>query len=144
MAGRVRRLRVRVGAVVGVELLLVLLWSLTGMTGSPPWFVWPLLGLGLVAALDAWISLTAVPLRESQIDPMQPRAGEIERLRRARTLRVDAGVLVAINVMLVGVWAAAGAGHFWPAWPIFGSAVVLGITALHRPRRLSERALRGA
>ncbi len=144
MAGRVRRLRVRVAAVVGVALLLVLLWSLTGMTGSPPWFVWPLLGLGLVAVLDAWISLTAVPLRESQIDPTQPRAAEIERLRRARTLRVDAGVLVAINVMLLGVWAAAGAGHFWPAWPIFGSAVVLGITALHRPRRLSERALREA
>ncbi len=61
-----------VGAVAGV---LVLVWALTGT--DKPWIVWPLLGLGLVAALDAWAVLGNRPLRESDVaaaDGARPEA----------------------------------------------------------------------
>jgi hypothetical protein len=27
---------------------------------------------------------------------------------------------VAVNLLLVGIWAASGAGYFWPIWPLLG------------------------
>jgi hypothetical protein len=45
---------------------------------------------------------------------------------------------VVINAFLVGIWALAGAGYFWPAWVIlsWGLAVVLhGLATFARPRR---------
>jgi len=45
---------------------------------------------------------------------------------------------VVINAFLVGIWALAGAGSFWPAWVIlsWGLAVVLhGLATFARPRR---------
>ena len=49
-----------------VAATLVLIWALTGT--DKPWIVWPLLGLGLVATLDAWFVLGGRPLRESDLD----------------------------------------------------------------------------
>jgi eukaryotic-like serine/threonine-protein kinase len=31
-----------------------------------------------------------------------------------------------VNVMLVGIWAASGAGYFWPIWPILGWGIGVG------------------
>ena len=47
--------------------------------------------------------------------------GDIEP-RRGRGLEVafqlHAVTYIVINLMLVGIWAAAGGGYFWPIWPI--------------------------
>jgi class 3 adenylate cyclase len=38
-------------------------------------------------------------------------------------------VYLVVNVMLIGIWAAAGAGYFWPIWPILGWGIGLGCHA---------------
>jgi hypothetical protein len=120
---------VRVGIVMSVAAILVLLWALTGT--DKPWVVWPLLGLGLVAALDAWFVLGGRPLRESDVAAMGGDRDEaIRSLRRRRRIRIDAGALVVVNLFLVGIWLASGASYFWPVWPMLGSAVALGLKSL--------------
>lgn len=60
--------------------------------------------------------------------------------------RIHATVFVVVNAMLVGVWAASGAGYFWPVWPFLGWGVAVGchaapLFARSSPRRPgSERA----
>ena len=128
-ARRTRRLRVRVGIVAGVAATLVLIWALTGT--DRPWIVWPLLGLGLVAALDAWFVLGGRQLRESDLDGAGgDRSEAIRSLRRRRRLRIDAGAVVVINLFLIGIWIASGSGYFWPIWPILGCAIALGLKSL--------------
>jgi signal transduction histidine kinase len=135
---RRRHLRVRLGVVGGIALVLVTVWALTG-TGRP-WIVWPLLGLGLVAALDAWLVLAGGPVRESDV----ARAGAdrleaIRSLRKRRRLRVDVGLLAIVNLALIGIWIASGSSYFWPAWPMLGSAVVLGLKSLGAADLARER-----
>jgi signal transduction histidine kinase len=127
---RRRRLRVRLGFVGGIALVLVVVWALTGP--DKPWIVWPLLGLGLVAALDAWFALAGGPLRESELAGAgSDRLEAIRSLRRRKRLRVDAGALAILNLVLIGIWVASGSSYFWPAWAILGSAVALGLKSLH-------------
>ena len=113
---RVRHLRIRLASLGVVAAVLVLIWALTGP--ELPWIVWPLLALGLIAALDAW-----------HIHSTAPQF-------RGRRLRHVAGSLVILNIFIVGVWAASGApDYFWPAWVMVGSGIVLGLSALpHRTR----------
>jgi signal transduction histidine kinase len=126
---RRRRLRVRLGVVGVIALILVVVWALTGP--DKPWIVWPLLGLGLVAALDAWFVLAGRRLRESDLDGVSgDRQRATRTLRRRRRLRLDAGALGIINLTLIGIWVAAGAGYFWPVWPILGCAAVLALKSL--------------
>jgi hypothetical protein len=99
----------RVGSLGILAGLLVAIWALTGPDN--PWIVWPLLGLGLVAALDAWHALAT------------PAPGEHRLLHQA-------GALAILNLFLVGIWIASGAGYFWPAWPMLGSAAAIGLKAL--------------
>jgi hypothetical protein len=42
-----------------------------------------------------------------------------------RELREHAAVFVAVNLLLIVVWAASGAGYFWPAWPLLGWGIGL-------------------
>ena len=128
-ARRSRRLRVRVGILAGLAAILVLVWALTGT--DKPWIAWPLLGLGLVAALDAWLVLGGRPLTESEVAGAGgEREQAIRSLRRRRRIRIDAGALIVVNLFLVGVWIASGSSYFWPIWPILGSAVALGLKSL--------------
>lgn len=48
-----------------------------------------------------------------------PRPASPRRRRRRHPLRRH---LVAISVLLVVIWAATGAGYFWPVWAIGGLA----------------------
>lgn len=43
---------------------------------------------------------------------------------------VHARTYVVINVFLIGVWALAGAGYFWPAWVILGWGLALVLHSL--------------
>ncbi|MFN8195597.1 MAG: 2TM domain-containing protein [Nocardioidaceae bacterium] len=47
------------------------------------------------------------------------------RLLRRRKFRADVAAYLVINAFLVGIWAAAGFGYFWPGWVLAGWAVLL-------------------
>jgi uncharacterized membrane protein len=133
MAARRRRLRIRLIALGAVAAVLVLLWALTG---SPTfWPVWPLLGLGLVGGLDAWLVLANPPWSESDI----AGGADLRALRRRRQLVLTAGALGVVNAVLVGLWLASGAGYFWPVWPILGSALAVALKASPFTAALRER-----
>jgi adenylate cyclase len=51
----------------------------------------------------------------------------IERIRAKRGFGVHAKVYVAVNLLLIAVWALTGRGNFWPIWPLLGWGVGLGI-----------------
>ncbi len=58
------------------------------------------------------------------------------------SLRIHLVIYVLVNVMLIGIWAASGAGYFWPVWPILGWGIGVGAHAAPviagvgtRPRR---------
>jgi hypothetical protein len=126
-AGRVRRLRARLAVLGALGLVCVIVWALT--SGSYFWPIWPLLGLGLVAGLDAWRVLGSPPLSESDLaGGRSPR-----ELRRLRGLRAYVGTLVIINLFLIGVWLVSSGGYFWPVWPLLGSALAVGLKALRWP-----------
>ena len=113
--------------------IVVAVWALTGAPND--WVVWPLLGLGLSAALQTWAILGMPPARRSDL------AGHADAraFQRRRSLRHSAGTLVIVNVFLIGIWLAAGAGYFWPAWSVLGSAVLLALKSLHRSQSWLER-----
>ena len=104
---RMRNLRIRLASLGIIAGVLVLIWALTGP--ELPWIAWPLLGIGVLAALDAW-RVYATPRTHFQ---------------------QHVGFQVILNVFIIGVWVAAGAGsYFWPAWVMVGSAIAVGIHAL--------------
>lgn len=47
------------------------------------------------------------------------------RLMKRRKFRGDAVAYVVINAFLVGIWAVAGFGYFWPGWVLAGWGVLL-------------------
>jgi Domain of unknown function (DUF1707)/2TM domain len=47
--------------------------------------------------------------------------------RRRRRLRPEWAVYLAVNGMLVAIWALTGAGYFWPAWPLLGWGLLLAM-----------------
>ena len=60
--------------------------------------------------------------------------------RRARP-RPELAAFLAVNLMLIVIWAATGAGYFWPIWPILGWGLGLigpwscsPLAHRHRPR----------
>jgi signal transduction histidine kinase len=124
------------GIVAGV---LVAIWALTGP--DLPWIVWPLLGIGFVAALDAWRVLSMPPLRDTDVTGGPDREAALRRLVSRRRLRHSAGGLAIMNLFLIGVWIASGSSYFWPAWVMLGSAAAIALKALPRPARRHGRLL---
>lgn len=53
------------------------------------------------------------------------RAAAIERLKAKRDFRANVFSYLVINAILVGIWAATGAGYFWPIWVMLGWGVGL-------------------
>jgi signal transduction histidine kinase len=127
-------LRVRATVLAAVGLVILIVWAFTGAPNA--WPVWPLLGLALIVGLDAWMVLGMPPARHSDLDAEpNPRA-----LRRRRGVRAVAGKLTIVNLFLIGIWAAAGAGYFWPAWVMLGSAILVGLKAAPWSHAWMERA----
>jgi signal transduction histidine kinase len=135
----VHNLRIRVAALGIVAGVLVAIWALTGP--DLPWIVWPLLGIGLIAGLDAWRVYGSPPLREPELAGDEDRSEALRRLVRRRRLRHHAGAQVILNIFIVGVWLAAGGGYFWPAWVMLGSAVAIALNALPRAARANRSLL---
>ncbi len=53
------------------------------------------------------------------------RRAAIRRLGAKREFRLHLGVFAVVNTMLIIIWAATGAGYFWPIWPIVGWGIGL-------------------
>jgi len=53
------------------------------------------------------------------------RQAAIRRLNAKREFRVNLGVYLLVNTMLIIIWAVTGAGYFWPIWPIGGWGIGL-------------------
>jgi len=51
----------------------------------------------------------------------------IKRIRAKRGFGLHAAVYVAVNLLLIAVWALTSRGYFWPIWPILGWGVGLGL-----------------
>ena len=136
---RRRHLAWRLGTMGILAGVLIVIWALTGP--DLPWIVWPLLGIGLVAGLDAWRVLGAPPLSEADLAGAADRDEAIRRARRHRRLRHQAGAHVILNLFIVGIWLASGSSYFWPAWVILGSAIAIAIKALPRPARAHSHLL---
>lgn len=57
------------------------------------------------------------------------RQAAIQRLGAKREFRGHLLTYVLVNTMLVIIWAATGAGYFWPIWPMGGWAIGLAAHA---------------
>jgi hypothetical protein len=51
------------------------------------------------------------------------------RLLRKRKVKGDALAYLLVNAFLVGIWAVAGFGYFWPGWVLAGWGVFLLLDA---------------
>src|SRR5919107_1933492 len=68
-----------------------------------------------------------------------PRRPQPKRQRSWRQTELTA--FVAVNLLLIVIWAATGAGYFWPIWPLLGWGIGLigpwscwPLAPRHRPR----------
>jgi 2TM domain len=53
----------------------------------------------------------------------------VRRLRRKRTFRRHLAAYVVVNVFLIVIWLATGAGYFWPGWVIAGWGIGVAANA---------------
>jgi hypothetical protein len=129
-AERRGQLRLRTLSMATIAGVLVAIWALTGT--DLPWVVWPLLGIGLIVALDAWRVLALPPLSEADVEG-DDHAAAIGQATKRRRFTHRAGSVAILNLFLVGVWIASGSDYFWPAWVMLGSIAALALKALPRP-----------
>jgi signal transduction histidine kinase len=116
---RRRGLRYRLIALGTINFVILAVWALTGAPNA--WPVWPILGLALIAALDAWRVYT------------EPAGGFIAaraQMNTRRRLIATGGTLAIVNLFLIGIWIASGSDYFWPAWVMLGSVVALALKAI--------------
>jgi signal transduction histidine kinase len=112
---RRRALAFDAGVSAGIAVLVTVLWALAGRGAF--WPAWVILLLALVVAVHAWIEF------------VDERPGLRSGPILTRSFAIHAGCWAAFILFLVGVWALAGAGTFWPAWVMLAGAVALGVHA---------------
>ena len=108
-----KTVRASAWALLLVDLFVLVVWAASG--GGSFWPIWVWLPTGLAVASAWW-------------------AGEAPN-RWARRI----GEAVLLSLFLIGIWAAAGGGSFWPVWPIAVIALVLGFEAITRGKKQDER-----
>jgi class 3 adenylate cyclase len=92
------------------------------------------------AELEALVA--DLPDAEAPAPPARrPAAGA----RLPPSVRIHLWIYVLVNVLLVGIWAASGAGYFWPVWSMLGWGIgvaahaapaLAGVERRRRRRRL--------
>ena len=105
--------RASIWVVLLLDVFVLVVWA-AGGAGSF-WPVWVWLPTGLAVASSWWV-----------------RAAPSHFARRA-------GEAALISLFLIGVWAAAGSGTFWPVWPIAVLALVFGFEAITRRAKTEAR-----
>jgi hypothetical protein len=78
------------------------------------------------------------------MEDMDLRKAAVERLEAKREFWGHVFVYLAVNVLLVLIWATTNnAGYFWPVWPIAGWGIGLAVHAFETFRRpIGEDAIR--
>jgi class 3 adenylate cyclase len=84
-----------------------------------------------IAVLDALIA----DLPSQRRPASGPRRSGLES-----SVRIHLTTYILVNAMLIAIWAAAGAGYFWPIWPILGWGIGVGC---HAAPLLALRGRRG-
>src|ERR1700742_1498477 len=108
-----KTVRASAWAVLLVDLFVLVVWAASG-AGSF-WPVWVWLPTGLAVASAWWTG------------------------RAPSRFAKQAGEAALFSLFLIGVWAAAGRGSFWPVWPIAVLALVFGLQALKRGKKDEAR-----
>jgi hypothetical protein len=65
----------------------------------------------------------------------------IRRIRAKRGFWVHFATYLAVNALLVVIWAVTSPGYFWPIWPILGWGIGVAANAVGvflRPQEISE------
>ena len=57
------------------------------------------------------------------------REAALARVKAKRDFNGHLGAYLIVNALLVVIWAASGAGYFWPVWSIAGWGVGLAFNA---------------
>lgn len=57
------------------------------------------------------------------------REAAISRLKKRRDFRGHVFIYIAVNAVLVAIWAVTGAGFFWPIFPILGWGIGVAANA---------------
>lgn len=72
------------------------------------------------------------------------RNAALKRLKAKRDFKNHAAVYVIVNTLIVIIWAASGAGYFWPMWPILGWGIGLALNAwsVYFERPITEEDIR--
>lgn len=108
-----RTARALAWAVLLIDLFVLVVWAASG--AGRFWPIWVWLGTGLVVASVWWLGEST---------------GGLRRLT---------GQAILVSLFLIGVWAAAGGGSFWPVWPMAAFALALGLLAVTRGARNEAR-----
>ena len=58
------------------------------------------------------------------------RRWAINRIRAKRAFWTHLMVYLAVNALLVAIWAMNSGGYFWPMWPMFGWGIAVVTHAL--------------
>jgi len=90
------------------------------------------------------MDMRAIPGGSTMSDQDARRAAAIERIENKRNFRNHVTIYVVVNAMLVVIWAASGAGYFWPIWSIAGWGVGLALRAwtTHGQQPITEEDIR--
>jgi hypothetical protein len=80
---------------------------------------------------------------EAQLDE-DLREKALAQLKKKRDFRTHLTIYVAVNVLLVVIWAVSDSGYFWPIWPIAGWGIGVAANAwdVYGRRPISEDAIR--
>src|SRR5215469_5633893 len=101
-----RTVRASAWALLLVDLFVLVVWAASG--GGSFWPVWVWLPTGLAIGSAWWATVAPNKLAHA------------------------AGDAVLLSLFLIGIWAAAGGGSFWPVWPIAVLALAFGLRAVRR------------
>jgi signal transduction histidine kinase len=115
---RLRALWIESGTAAGLVLLMTIIWASTGQGYF--WPEWVLLPLALLVGVHAIVELV---LRKF---PPQDRG-----------VAIHGGVVLALFLFFLAIWALTSRGSFWPGWALLGlgSAVVLHYVIVRSTRR---------
>ena len=83
----------------------------------------------------AYAARTGAELAALVVDLPPQSSGRSRRAAAAAGLRHHFTAFAAVNLGLIGIWAASGGGEFWPIWPLMGWGLGLGCHARPALRR---------